>query len=588
MRRLWFGVVLDGTLYQACVTEGRALRQLLYTILFMWLVQATMESSSSGSRLSASAAFIQEHMSLHGAGLSVKVRTAVIRVLGAIKPEDEDDLGLIGEADFELILKSGLGAFCILPAIASHRDLALTLPQHDRLLSFVVATAMEIVHFRRHIKSCLVPEVCMSTTSFAACSPHPVGHSAGALVTSTEKKAGLKSPSPVSIQPRPCNSMSPVAGDVPPPRGGVANWLLVDTLNLTKTLVDDHDFYAKRTHANSYEFCQHEWAAVECEVLKLLRERSVHDCFWLLQERTAVPVNNPKKKPTGGQSQWNQAWCPFPPYFCTKGSNKFAETGYEYKCDHRLQTGCPCKLKIIRVWNKTGDHYTVWVNDVHARHGCNHTLTTNGLDGNMGTSTTPSLHAVLKTFIQRFLFDASRALPWSAMKEKAESYVFRRTYLHCTKGHMAPNLLLSHGEHQKKYLAQPTCKHMHILNSFLDSMSPDDCRAFIVRSGVPVRETWSLGSQRREPYHKNLERASCDIGDVLYYRFVDRYHSIATQLLDGGLNKMHPGNFSVLVNKQAERYGCSLLQACMTTYLLMMYLFVACMQICATVEPHSL
>ena len=79
-----------------------------------------MESSSSGSTLSASAAFIQEHMSLHGAGLSVKVRTAVIRVLGAIGPEDEDDLGLIGEADFELLLKAGLGAFCILPAIASH------------------------------------------------------------------------------------------------------------------------------------------------------------------------------------------------------------------------------------------------------------------------------------------------------------------------------------------------------------------------------------------------------------------------------------------------------------------------------------
>ena len=59
-------------------------------------------------------------MSLHGAGLSVKVRTTVIRVLGAIGPEDEDDLGLIGEADFELLLKAGLGAFCILPAIASH------------------------------------------------------------------------------------------------------------------------------------------------------------------------------------------------------------------------------------------------------------------------------------------------------------------------------------------------------------------------------------------------------------------------------------------------------------------------------------
>jgi hypothetical protein len=242
----------------------------------------------------------------------------------------------------------------------------------------------------------------------------------------------------------------------------------------------------------------------------------------------------------------------------------------------------------MRVWNKTGDHYTVWVNDVHARHGCNHTLTTSGLDENMGTSTTPSLHTVLETFIQRFLFDASRALPWSAMKEKAERHVFSRTYLHCTKGHMAPDLLLSHSQHQKKYLAQPTCKHVHIINSFLDSMSHDDCRAFIVRSGVPVRETWSLGSQRSEPYHKNLERAPCDIGDVTCFHFVDRHHSIVTQLLDGGLNKMHPGNFSVLVNKQAERCGCSLLPACKTPSQLKMYLFVACMQTCATVEPHSL
>ena len=89
------------------------MRQLPYTMLFMSLVQATMESSSSGSTMSASATFIEEHMSQHGAGLSVKVRTAVIRVLGAMGPEDEDDLGLIGEADFELLLRSGLGASCM-------------------------------------------------------------------------------------------------------------------------------------------------------------------------------------------------------------------------------------------------------------------------------------------------------------------------------------------------------------------------------------------------------------------------------------------------------------------------------------------
>jgi hypothetical protein len=96
------------------------LPQLPFTIFFMWVVQTTMESSSSGGTLSTSFAFIKEQMLLHGAGLSAKVRTAVIRVLGKIEPEDEDDLGLIGEDDFALLMRSGLGASCILPAIASH------------------------------------------------------------------------------------------------------------------------------------------------------------------------------------------------------------------------------------------------------------------------------------------------------------------------------------------------------------------------------------------------------------------------------------------------------------------------------------
>ena len=135
---------------------------------------------------------------------------------------------------------------------------------------------MEIVHLRRYLKSRLIPGACMASTSAPLSTP-TAPHHAGVLGTYPEEKACLKSPSPVPIQPRPCNFMSPVAGDVPPPRGGVANWLLVGTLNLTKTLVDDHDFCVTRAHANSYEFCQHEWAAVECEVLKLLRERSVHD-----------------------------------------------------------------------------------------------------------------------------------------------------------------------------------------------------------------------------------------------------------------------------------------------------------------------
>jgi hypothetical protein len=111
---------MDETLLQACTTEGRALPQFPFAILFTWVAQTTIESSSGGGTLSASSAFIKEHVSLHGAGLSEKFRTAVIRVLGKIEPEDEDDLGLISEEDFALFMRSGLGASCILPAIASH------------------------------------------------------------------------------------------------------------------------------------------------------------------------------------------------------------------------------------------------------------------------------------------------------------------------------------------------------------------------------------------------------------------------------------------------------------------------------------
>jgi hypothetical protein len=62
---------------------------------------------------------------------------------------------------------------------------------------FVIVTAMDIVHLRRYIKSSLVPEVYMPATSYPACSFPTVAHPAAALVTSHEKKAGLKSPSPV-------------------------------------------------------------------------------------------------------------------------------------------------------------------------------------------------------------------------------------------------------------------------------------------------------------------------------------------------------------------------------------------------------
>jgi hypothetical protein len=105
---------MDGTLLQACTTEGRALPQLPFTILFVWVAQTTMGSSSGGDELSASSAFIKEHVSLHGAGLSEKVRAAATRVLGKIEPEDEGDFGLISEEDFALFVRSAVGSVKLL------------------------------------------------------------------------------------------------------------------------------------------------------------------------------------------------------------------------------------------------------------------------------------------------------------------------------------------------------------------------------------------------------------------------------------------------------------------------------------------
>ena len=413
---------------------------------------------------------------------------------------------------------------------------------------------MQVSHARRYIHKFVVPEVHAGPPP-----PPPAKASATARaaepVCKGEQLPCFASPRAVARLPRPSGSTPPILGEAPPERGGSAAWLLVDCVDLSQKLVDDHGFAAFRQYPNSFEFCQQEWPAVETEIFKLLRERGLHDCFWLFQDRTAVPVNNPNKARRGTPSQWNQDWCPCPPVYTTRrGTNKFCETGFEYKCDFRLQTGCPSKLRVMRDWTAPGDTYKVLANDVHPRHGCNHTFACCSLDGNLARATTPSLHAVLKIFIQRFLYDANRAQPWSAMKEKAEEVVRAGMHLHCNKCHMKTNLPPMSPAKMKKVLAQPTCKHTHVMTAFLNGMAPHDGRAAVVRSGFPEREVCPLGAQRPQNYHENLERAPSGDGAIIFYRYVDRYYSIASQLLDGGLCEMHPGNFSVTVNKQAERY----------------------------------
>ena len=72
-----------------------------------------MESSSCGGITCKSTLFIDEHMSVHGVGLDAKAFTTVRRGLCKIKPEDEDELFVLTDADFSFFIKSGIGTLYV-------------------------------------------------------------------------------------------------------------------------------------------------------------------------------------------------------------------------------------------------------------------------------------------------------------------------------------------------------------------------------------------------------------------------------------------------------------------------------------------
>lgn len=411
------------------------------------------------------------------------------------------------------------------------------------------ATVIQVRHARDFLDKTVPPEV--------SAAPKASGWSStrSHAQASTEK---ILSSTETATLPRPSISSSPEAGTAPPARGGASKWLVVDTVNLSTTFVEDHLFEPVRSYPNCFEFCEREWPIVERAVFLILRQTGIHDCFWSFQERTAVPVNNPPKALRGKPSQWNQAWSPCPPRWESRVKNgavknKFDVTGFEYKCDHRVQTGCPCKLKITRDWRGPPDVYIIEVNDVDARHGCNHTLATNQRDSSMRTTTTPSLHAVLKVFIQRSIYCAGRPLPWSFIKEHAEIMCYKTKHLYCEKGHMKASLVLGgSGAPGKKLLSEPSCKHRHVLAALIKSAGMNSSRADTIRSGTPPTETWTA-TGLLPPYYHNLEHDPAPGGNPRYIRFQNKYHSIASQVLDGGLHSMHAHNFFVIINKQAER-----------------------------------
>ena len=187
------------------------------------------------------------------------------------------------------------------------------------------------------------------------CGPHGEAVSYSTPVRPSDEKntaataVGQKKTRTSVSLPLPSGSASPVPGSVPMGRGGDNSWVFVAHLDLTRILIDDFCLLPDRTYTNCHDYCVAEWDIIQHLVFLALRESTLHDCFWLFKEKTAIPVFNVKKAQKKVPSQWNQVHNAYPPvlYQSCKGiqSNKYEITGFQYKCDHRIQTGCSCKLR---------------------------------------------------------------------------------------------------------------------------------------------------------------------------------------------------------------------------------------------------
>ena len=203
--------------------------------------------------------------------------------------------------------------------------------------------------------------------------------------------------------------------------------------------------------------------------------------------------------------------------------------------------------------------FRIEVNDTSARHGCNHTLTTNSFDSQMQANTTRALHASVKVFIQRTVLAAKTSVAWSSMEEDAVNHCKKSCHLHCLKGHAARDVLLTALDDKmlKKKMSQPSCKHAATIWSFLGGLSADDPRREIVIEGMPEREFWPLGGVKvtHYPYYDDLEVGPAHTkAQPQYYRFRDVNVNIASQLLTSGERVMNVSMFAPELDRQAERY----------------------------------
>ena len=361
----------------------------------------------------------------------------------------------------------------------------------------------------------------------------------------------------------PCNSTTPTLHSRAPNRTGQYTCAL--TVDLTAALESVFGTSPSRVYCSSRAYADAEWKVVEDFLFIKFRESSIFDCFWSWRRKRAIPVMK------GAGKQWNQS-ATFPPE-CLKSlkdpngqwivRNWWDHTGFEYHCDHEVQTSCPRKCRVFRDWTNPLSHtFNIWLDDSEPRHGCTHTLSPNAKDSNNAVQSTPALHASIKVYIQNAVLAANAAITWSRVRAGAESMALESLHLHCRQGHMPDDF----DRNNPKLQGLATCKHRATYIAFANSFAMARGNGPCILGSLPPTENFTFPN-KDPPYARYLATvkgkdrsynrylATVKEKDTFFFkRFIDTWQSVKGLLLTNGGAMMGTRLFHPVINKQAVRY----------------------------------
>jgi hypothetical protein len=347
----------------------------------------------------------------------------------------------------------------------------------------------------------------------------------------------------------PCISTSPTLHSRSPNRTGQYKCAL--RVDLTKPLESVFGKSSSRIYCSSRAYADAEWKVVEDFLFTKFRESSIFDCFWSWRRNRAIPVMK------GAGKQWNQS-ATFPPK-CLKTlkdpngervvRNWWDHTGFEYHCDHEVQTSCPRKCRVFRDWTDPLSHtFNVWLDDLEPRHGCTHTLSPNAKDSNNAVQSTPALHASIKVYIQTAVLAANASITWSRIRAGAESMALESLHLHCRQGHMPDDF----DRKIPKLQGLATCKHRATYIAFANPFAMARGKGPCILGSLPPTEDFTF-AKKDPPYARYLATVQ-EKDRFVFKRFVDTWQSLKGLLLTNGGAVMGTRLFHPVINKQAVRY----------------------------------